>query len=179
MKNLIALKKNKGFTIVETLVAVAILMISIAGPLTIAQKGLTAAVYARDQVTASFLAQDAMEYIKNIRDNNILDEDPWLRYIIDNGCSSASNQCKVDTTSSVQASAIQPCNGNCYLYLSDRGYDTNSSGTKTQFTRSFYVDITNISNPDEEATVYVTVSWTNGTIANAVTLENQLFNISR
>lgn len=61
--------KNKGFTLVETLVAIAILMISIAGPLTIANKSLTAAVYARDQVEASFIAQEVVEKIKNDRLN--------------------------------------------------------------------------------------------------------------
>jgi Tfp pilus assembly protein PilV len=57
-----SLKNNSGFTIVETLVAITILMIAIAGPLTIAQKGLTASTYARDQMIASFLAQDGLEY---------------------------------------------------------------------------------------------------------------------
>ncbi|MEK7184741.1 MAG: prepilin-type N-terminal cleavage/methylation domain-containing protein [Patescibacteria group bacterium] len=63
----INLKKmqNGGFTIIETLVAITILMISIAGPLTIAQKGLTASIYARDQITASYLSQELMEKIKN------------------------------------------------------------------------------------------------------------------
>ncbi len=70
-------QKNKGFTIIETLVAIAILMISIAGPLTIAQKGLLAATYAKDQVTASFYAQNLMESIKNQRSTNLLNGVQW------------------------------------------------------------------------------------------------------
>ena len=62
--------KNAGFTLVETLVAIAILMIAIAGPLTVAEKGLSAAIYARDQMMASYLAQDGMEYVKNVVDTN-------------------------------------------------------------------------------------------------------------
>ncbi len=65
MNKIINIKNKKGFTIIETLVAITILMIAVAGPLTIAQKGLTASVYARDQVTASFLAQELMEYNKS------------------------------------------------------------------------------------------------------------------
>jgi hypothetical protein len=53
--------KKSGFTIVETLVAVAILMIAIAGPLTIVNKSLRAAMEAQDQVTAAYLAQDVIE----------------------------------------------------------------------------------------------------------------------
>lgn len=63
-------KEREGFTIVETLVAITILMIAIVGPMTIAQRGLMASIYARDQVTASYLAQDAMEYMINFRDQN-------------------------------------------------------------------------------------------------------------
>ena len=93
-------KDKKGFTIIETLVAITILMISIAGPLTIAQKGFNAGIYAKDQVTASYLAQDAMEYIKNVRDNNVFaspSQDWLLGFDLDNRCKSLNNICKITT----------------------------------------------------------------------------------
>lgn len=83
MKNNI-LKSNKGFTLVETLVAITILMISIAGPLTVAQKSLMAAIYAKDQVTASFLAQDLVEQIKNDRDREGFT--PWFNTFTAEDC---------------------------------------------------------------------------------------------
>ena len=176
-------KSIKGFTMVETLVAVAILMISVAGPLTIAQKGLLAAIYARDQVTASFLALDAMEYIKNVRDNNINEinltggsADDWLIYIYaPNKCDSEANKCKIDTTR--PASVLNPeiCGVNCLLYNDGNSYDTDSSGKATQFSRNYY--ITNYT--PTEATVIVNVNWFNGTVENSVKLENQLFYIIR
>src|ERR1035437_7381734 len=81
----LGLSNSSGFTLVETLVAIAILMIAIAGPLTVAEKGLSASIYARDQLMASYLAQDAMESIKNIVDSNELDKanggtTDWLYY---------------------------------------------------------------------------------------------------
>lgn len=63
-------KGQKGFTLVEAMVAIAILSISITGPLIIAQKGVASAIYSRDQVTAFYLAQEAVEYIRNVRDSN-------------------------------------------------------------------------------------------------------------
>lgn len=168
---------------VETLVAVAILMISIAGPLTIAQKGLTASIYARDQVIASFLAQDAMEFIKNYRDNNIIaGYNNWLAYLYgsplsDNVCNSTTKLCTVDTTGDTIPSSVA-LNTNTperqILYNDGGGYKT--SGTRTsKFSRKYYM--TNVTN--SEATVVVEVSWSNGTVQNSVVLENQIFRIIR
>ena len=61
-------KLVSGFTLVEALVAISILMIAIASPMTLAQKGLSTATLSKDQMIASFLAQDAIEAIRNVRD---------------------------------------------------------------------------------------------------------------
>jgi len=63
-----------GFTLVETLVAISILLVVIIGPMTIAQKGMQNAFYAGDQTTAVYLAQEGIEYIQRLRDNNALNE---------------------------------------------------------------------------------------------------------
>lgn len=59
---------KNGFTLVEALVAISILMIAIASPMVIAEKGLTDAVLSGNETTASFLAQEGVESVKNIRD---------------------------------------------------------------------------------------------------------------
>lgn len=63
---------RKGFTLVETLIAIAVLSLAVTGPMTIAQKSISSAIYARDQITAYYLAQDAIEYVRNVRDTNRL-----------------------------------------------------------------------------------------------------------
>src|SRR6185369_6180494 len=89
---------HSGFTIIETLVAIAILMIAIAGPLTVAQKGLTSSIYARDQMIASYLAQDAIEYVKNVRDSDKLAGQGWLSSFDSNsGHDCETFTCTVDT----------------------------------------------------------------------------------
>jgi type II secretory pathway pseudopilin PulG len=60
---------QKGFTIVETLVAITILMIAIAGPLTVANKAYTAALDARNVAIANNLAQEGLEELNNFKDN--------------------------------------------------------------------------------------------------------------
>lgn len=68
----------KGFTLVEAMVAISILSLAVTGPMIIAQKGIGAAIYARDQITAFYLAQEAVEYIRNVRDTNRINNISWL-----------------------------------------------------------------------------------------------------
>lgn len=161
-------KYDRGFTIVETLVAIAILMISIAGPLTVAQKGLTASIYARDQSIATFLAQDAMEYLKNSRDNyfKINTFPNW--YYSFSGCT-FSSQCNIDTT----INNISPVYDNFLLYHDGIGYKPNGT-IASQFSRNFYIIEMQ---KDIEIKVVVIVTWQNGTISNSVTLEDYFFNV--
>lgn len=63
---------NKAFTLIETLIAVTLLSIAIVGPLVTASRALLAAYIARDQLTASYLAQEGVEYIRIMRDDMYL-----------------------------------------------------------------------------------------------------------
>ncbi len=76
---------GRGFTIIETLVAISILVIALTGPLAIIAQALRSSYFARDQITAYYLAQEAVEYIRNARDKNGLEAaivgkaaDEWL-----------------------------------------------------------------------------------------------------
>lgn len=69
MKKYIHKSTEKGFTILETLVAITILVVSLTAPLTIVSQALRSSYYARDQVTAYFLAQEAVEFLRNKRDS--------------------------------------------------------------------------------------------------------------
>jgi type II secretory pathway pseudopilin PulG len=61
-----------GFTLIETLIAITVLLISIVGPLQIAANALFSAYYTRDETTAYYLAAEAIEYIKNTRDSTFM-----------------------------------------------------------------------------------------------------------
>lgn len=171
---------NSGFTIIETLVAIAILMISIAGPLTIAQKGLTASVYAKDQIVASFLAQDAMEFIKNEKSNASGSFTTWLnsldRCFYDSGDQN-NTQCAVDTFKT-KTIYNEPCSEqSCLLNIQPDGtygVPSNANTIPSRFDRRFYFD--NITSNSAE--LFVVVSWNSGTIYNSVRLKNQLFDVS-
>ena len=57
-------KKVRGFTLIETLVGITILLVAVVGPLTIAYQGVSLSLIARDQITASFLAQEGIEFVR-------------------------------------------------------------------------------------------------------------------
>ena len=63
-----------GYSLVEVLIAITILLLAIAGPLTIAAKGLQSSYFARDQLTAFMLAQEGIESIITIRNNWVIAE---------------------------------------------------------------------------------------------------------
>ena len=61
-------QKNKGFTILEALVAVLILSISVSSMLSITASSTTGARYAQNEITANYLLQEAVDSIRNSRD---------------------------------------------------------------------------------------------------------------
>ena len=85
-------------------------MVAVASPLTIAQKGVASAIYAKDQIIASYLAQDAIEYIINLTDQNRLNGVDWLTEIT--GPNYCDTKCAVDTSNN----SIAFCNnGECEM----------------------------------------------------------------
>jgi len=180
--------KNRGFTIVETLVAITVLMISVAGPLVVASKGLSAALYARDQVIASYLAQESMEVIKNTRDNNLAEGRVWLTGIIDSpNCTSSTNPCDASAISLTSPpTTLTRCSaGSCPIYFnSGTGYVTSSSGaTPTIFKRYYYLTKPNpaaaCTTAETECQVNVYVIWNEGTVPYSVELKSELVNNMR
>ncbi len=178
----IEIKKN-GFTLVETLVAIAILMIAVAGPLTIANQAMTAALSARNAMIATYLAQDAMESIKNIKDNNVSLGLNFLNNLGSGTCTSGtvSQACQTPNawTNGVFWSGVAiSCGSNtgCKLYTdSTHGYSYNSVSTSlTAFTRYYY-----LTGSANDTVVTVTVSWKDGSVPNAVTLQELMSNSPR
>jgi type II secretory pathway pseudopilin PulG len=106
-----------GFTLIEALVAISILMIAVASPITMAQKSLVASMFSRDQMIATFLAQDALEGIKNARDQiamNGTSTDSWLKGLENCICDPIASQvCDFNNNN------VKSCNINTTKTLSD------------------------------------------------------------
>jgi prepilin-type N-terminal cleavage/methylation domain-containing protein len=179
---------TKGFTLIETLMAVLLLSIAIVGPLTIAQKGLQTSLIAKDQSIAFNLAQDAVEFVRFARDTNCLAAGPG-------GCPPAKLNNSINLTPCVTTLGTNACYVDSYLNTvttcsavtcpspinydsTTNAYSYSGSATPTIFTRSVTIKYDNTCsspcNPNE-ADLVVTVSW-NDPINHSVTVRESLYN---
>ena len=188
---------NKGFTIIETLIAITILMIAISGPLVVASKGSAGAITARDQMIASYLAQESMETIKNLRDNNIANPvfTSWLTGLnISSTCYATNHSCDASSLDSPAilsggATMLTLADGTTTypLYISANGYYSHNSSNATQtiFTRYFYLSAVGGSGPcvennaQNECTANVVVLWNEGSTPYSVNISSEMTNTSR
>ncbi len=167
----------KGFTLIESLVAITILMIAIAGPLTVASKAYHAAFEARDQTIAANLAAEGLEYISNLKDNDLASNiwPPAAATCVETAPCGISLPSDWNAVSPVFLPCSDPAMNACMLWSSDgHGYTYDSSaGAASPFTRTFYLT------PAPAGSQYlatVIVSWTTGSIGNQVELQELLSN---
>ncbi len=169
--NLPRQNQQKGFTLVETLVAISILMIAIIGPYYSIQQAIMASYVARDQLIASSLAEEGAEYIYFLRDSNYLGGRSWL-YGLDS-CMASQHPygCTVDPA----AAAINYCSsaGCAPLKLTAAGlYTQSGTGVTTRFTRTLKIEQVS----STQVQVLVTVTWMTGHNNHTITVTENLYN---
>ena len=183
-------KSKQGFTLVETLIALAVFSVSILGLMSVLSQGISDTNYAKKKNTATYLAQEGIEYIRNIRDTYVLystdgptgwsafntkmTESPAL-------CQEASG-CYFDDQDLNYDNQEQPiagifmiaCGATCapLLYDSTTGKYNYVTGENSGFTRKIQVTLINTN----ETQVSSTVSWTQKSGTYQMTFYENLFN---
>jgi prepilin-type N-terminal cleavage/methylation domain-containing protein len=196
---------QSGFSLVETLVAITILLIVITGPLAISSSAAKSSSFSSEQVTAFFLAQEGVELVEKARDDLLVpyysgaNPDPWADFINTTG-SGLYQLCKPDlnatpkrfgcdltinngSTGTLQVAACLEGGSNCLLYIDKANstirsrYTHTSSATtvNTPFTRTITLEQIT---PDE-VKVVSKVTWRTGALKaqQEVFVESRLFNI--
>jgi hypothetical protein len=197
---------KKGLTMVETLVAISILTIAVIGPLGIIAQALRTSYYTRDQMTAYYLAQEAIEYVRNLRDNQGINitqlyaaslENPnpaavtpsWLENVI----GSTTPQIFINpysATSLTRYSLIRDANVYSFIQYSDGDPNSNylkiSNGiygdttalnaTTSIFKREIYFQETANGSLLQEFVMVVNVYWKNGSYPAKLTLKEYFTN---
>lgn len=183
----IAQDTQAGFSLVETLVSLAILMTAVLGPMSIAQTGIQGARIASQNITAIFLAQEAIELVKaqvySAETNGDGSKDSsnpnyWLK---DVKMCEGGTACAVDASPGA-SSQIQNCSSTCPpLYINASGFYTidTSGGTITPYVRQ--VAITG-NGTDDWRKITVTVQWYQPdgvTLRGTYTADDWLYNLPR
>ncbi len=158
---------NKGFTLVESLVAISILSLSIAAAFTAVQKGIQSSTIARDQVTAFYLVQEAMEFVRNKRDENALRLISGASINWRTGFASlATDPCGFGKTCTVDAplGTFANCpggSGTCPVLRQDPVsylYGYTPAWTPTSFRREIRMSLA----AADEVVVTISINWTTG-----------------
>ncbi|MDE2031133.1 MAG: type II secretion system protein [Patescibacteria group bacterium] len=183
------LQKNTGFTLIETMVAIFILTLAMNALMGLISSSLFSARYARNEIVANYLVQEAVDYIRNDRDTTALQHyggGTWNSFLSKYGsstsgteCFNSTNGCEIEpANSTIQACPSSGCgllnydgnatNNDFYTYLTPSGFST------TTFSRQVKMSI-NSKNADE-LDITITVKWKNGNISRTKTLSVSLLN---
>ena len=195
---------TKGYSLIEVLVAIAILMIAIVGPLTIAAKSIQSSQYARQQITATYFAQEGITAIHAIRNESALatisdptaNPNPWQwtitsagKYVGLDACFSEINGCNIDFSDSPLEDNAVSCatKSNCTLELQITTSNSEKSPfyvikatppppSPTPYTRR--ISLTPL-NEGDEILITSTVEWNSKLLGgmHSVTATSSVFNI--
>jgi prepilin-type N-terminal cleavage/methylation domain-containing protein len=166
----------RAFTLIETLVALTIIVFAVSAPMTLASQSLSSAFYARDQITASHLAQEAIEVIRARRDANAIaiaqgDVRDVMLGIPVSGSDFIVNAIDGSMDSAVCIGGACPVlqnNGSLY------GYGPGTDWRDTRFTRT--VRIETVDSNAQEYRVVVVMKWQSGFYAvRTFTLKENLY----
>lgn len=181
--------RTRAFTLVETLVAVSIFSVSVLALMVVLSNSIIATSYAKKKIIAAYLAQEGIEYLRNMRDTYVLYQtstsDGWSDFktkIVP--CDGAeTNGCYFDDqtldffnpTRPITDIIITECaTETCPYLLHDPvgGRYNYLTGAETDFSRK--IIITNIS--EDEIEIVSTVSWLQGSGKYEIAFSENLFN---
>jgi len=195
-------KTQSGFSLIETLVAITILLVVIVGPLSITTTASRSSSFSSEQVTAFFLAQEGLELAQKSRDDLLVpyfppanaNPDPWADftrttnagvykncYIKDLNGNTINNGAGCDLTingDSTGTLTITNCGnaGACQLYL-----DTTTAHARTRYTHTsigntltaFTRVITFEPVGADEVKITAKVTWRTGSIRQSQTVSTE------
>lgn len=173
----------QGFTLVETLVAISIVVTVIVGVTAALQTAISSYIFSKNQIIAFYLAQEGFEQIRNSKDENVLKGRDWLYGIAQIPPSPGvlgdpcyfGGYCTVDILSETDYFTSCAGGGSCPLIRQDDltglyGYE--GSWPETQFRREIVLSEVN----ENEISITVTVDWSKGAISRKFKARENILN---
>ena len=164
---------NRGFTIVESLVAITILVLVVTGVTSAVQTSLSSYIFSKNQIIAFYLAQEGFEQIRNWRDENRLKDQDWL-YGLDpcfsgNGC--YFNPAFDNAPKACPAPGCPVVRRHDDTSFFSYGYGSGNYWTDTIFIREVSLEWVN----SNEISVLVTVDWSKGAVNRQFKARENIF----
>lgn len=190
-------QKNRGFSLVEVLVAITILLLVIVGPMQIIARSINSTNFATEQVNAWFLAQEGLELAQKGRDDLVLqnfkfqinppgEDTPMSQFLTRYAsCIGATAACGLNIDDGISQPLVVNCNleSNCKLYIDTTNirssYIHTNTGVSSLYTRVIKMEPKLVGGKVQEIKVTSTVTWRTGSlIANQkVEAVTYLFNV--
>ena len=159
-------KSGAGFTLIEVLVAALIITIGAGGAFALVQQTTSFTTNARSQFEASYLAQEGMEIVRNIRDTNLLKIHKGLGGTWTDGLVGCEAGCQADYTQN-SLSAYK----DTFLQFSS-GLYSYTAGINSIYKRKIIIT----PQGDDVLEVLVEVSWEERNRSHTVKAATELYN---
>ena len=171
------IKTRNGFTLIETLSAIFIILIGLVSGLSLITQTISFMSLASSKLVASYLTQEGIEIVRNIRDTN------WLEgsgNFWDEGLTGCSTGCIADYKHSYDPSDQEdpdlPGYSDQFLDVDSAGFYSYDPGTATKFQRKITINNGFDSEGISILNVSVVVNWQQAGKTNTVSAQEYLYN---
>lgn len=190
-------KKNTGFTIIETMVAVFVLTMALVALLTLTANSTFNSRYAKNEIIANYLLEEAVDYIRNERDTIAFQNKAggtWVSFLNKYGWGNgtAPDVCFLPDGCYISVSDVAPiatlCASSpsfgvakCPVFSFDENgftnfYNYDPTLPPSNFKRKIFMKLDQTKNSGEELDITVTVEWLNGNLVRSRSLQSSLLN---
>lgn len=163
--------QNRGFTLIELVIAIFILAVAIIGVYNAYSTVVVLTAGASSRLTAAYLVQEGIEIVRNMRDNNWL-QGRWAEGLL--GCEyGCEADYKTGTSSEVTPLRDYPTGGNYLKINNDNGfYSYDSTGSPTKFKRKIIITPQGA----DVLKIFVSVTWEEKDETFEIRAEEYLYN---
>ncbi len=145
-----SINRNKGFTLLELIITIFVVTIGLVGVYIITSQIISYITLSSSRLIASYLAQEGIEIVRNVKDTNYLKEIAW-----DDGLANCSAGCEADYNDT----AFSSFGAGRFFKIDNNGFYNYSDGANTtKFKRKITITNDTTSEGDEILKVVATVT---------------------